>query len=57
MKVYDRPVRIVVDRQEGWIEAQLTDEGVIVDRYDDDENIIATYAQTYEEILMEGERS
>lgn len=37
-----------------WIEAKLTSEGVIVDRYNSEGECIATFGQTYDEILPEG---
>lgn len=39
------------DEAGGFIEAQLTDEGVIVDKYDADGECIGTFARTYEEFF------
>ena len=35
----------------GWIEAQLTEEGVIVDEYDAEGELLSTFGQTYDELL------
>ena len=49
----DAPQRRVahLDEEGLWIEAQLTSEGVIVDLYSDEEGVLRTFGQTYEEIL------
>lgn len=38
------------DPDGSWVEAQLTNEGVIVDRYDDS-GLIGTFGQMYDEIV------
>lgn len=39
------------DPEGNWIEAQLTEEGVIVDKYDAEGENIGTWAHTYEELV------
>lgn len=53
-----RENRVVTDPDpEGvWIEAQLTDEGVIVDAYGPDNEPLDTFARTYDEIVTRAYR-
>lgn len=47
----NNPRKIIRLDEGGWIEAQLTEEGVIVDEYDRDGEILSTFGQTYDELL------